>query len=168
MRAALFPTCISYLKLFGESALGLKRWGRGAHAAATKLMGRDPPSMVVGYHWGGAIASYMLEHRLWKGPTLLLAPGESAHVWQMSSVEMLLQPFFVEADGWLRIYLGSMSAGAMFSKHMGEPPPTLKGLGGAEYGCPERDKVPVMSEPSAVRDAASLSLSFRELLSLSL
>ena len=34
------------------------------HTAAAKMMSRDPPSCVIGYHWGGAIATYMLEHRL--------------------------------------------------------------------------------------------------------
>ena len=44
-------------------------------AEAARAIARLRPAAVVGYSWGGAIATFLLERGLWAGPTLLLAPA---------------------------------------------------------------------------------------------
>ena len=67
---------------------------RRSMATARRVISEQSVDVVVGFSWGGGVACWLLAERMWRGPTLLLAPTLAAMA-SAARLEPLAAPFFV-------------------------------------------------------------------------
>mmetsp|Transcript_11769 Transcript_11769/g.26147 ORF Transcript_11769/g.26147 Transcript_11769/m.26147 type:complete len:241 (-) Transcript_11769:21-743(-) len=71
---------------------------------ARKEIARFEPDVLVGFSWGGGVACWLLAERIWRGPTVLLAPTVQAMSWAawlpFPTLPSAVHLFHAEHDGF--------------------------------------------------------------------